>query len=258
MKAEYVNFALWVLFLFFFFLPCLFNCCLWDREQARYLRGCICIPLYAHVSGSRETCLPPVDVTDLYILYILYIYYLSAPPSLTLLVSLQSKVLRSCKNARLIWLHWTCVRWWCLSWRDLPPSSLASSDDEPEVHPPRCSHQKRWRVRGRQLYAAGEAVSRLRLLENWVLQLLPFEWDFHVNIKVFAHGLLVFLGPWPESLGSAVQLCRPCPSGTKVNSCLLLTYRRCFIGLSMLEIRVLSVRVARSVSVAFCANLFIS
>lgn len=30
---------------------------------------------------------------------------------------------------------------------------------------------------------------------------------FHINIKVFARGLLGFLGAWPESPGSASQLC---------------------------------------------------
>jgi len=55
------------------------------------------------------------------------------------------------------------------------------------------------------LHREGEAVSRPRRLENWILQPLPFPWGFHVNIKVFAHGLLFFLGAWPEPLGSAVQ-----------------------------------------------------
>lgn len=36
---------------------------------------------------------------------------------------------------------------------------------------------------------------------------LAFAVDFHINIKVFARGLLGFLGAWPESLGSASQLC---------------------------------------------------
>lgn len=36
---------------------------------------------------------------------------------------------------------------------------------------------------------------------------LAFAVDFHINIKVFARRLLGFLGAWPESLGSASQLC---------------------------------------------------
>lgn len=36
---------------------------------------------------------------------------------------------------------------------------------------------------------------------------LAFTTDFHINRKVFARGLLGFLGAWSESLGSASQLC---------------------------------------------------
>lgn len=34
-----------------------------------------------------------------------------------------------------------------------------------------------------------------------------FAVDFCISRKVFARGLLGFLGAWPESLGSASQLC---------------------------------------------------
>lgn len=65
MKAEYVNFALWDFFFFFWF---------WDREQAQYLRGFSHIPLYRHLCGCCETCLPPSGCSwSLYTLFSIHL-----------------------------------------------------------------------------------------------------------------------------------------------------------------------------------------
>lgn len=200
-----------------------------------------------HGSASRETCLPPSGCSwSWYTLYSIHWLLLCA----ALPCRYVGKALGSCKNAGLIWQRWACARW-C---RHSRPAQVMD-------HHPSSSTKGvavRWCEQGRWLYPEGGAVSCLRQPESWILQPLPFQWVFRVNRKVFTRGLLVFLGAWPESLGSGLQLCWTCPPGTKVSGCLLSMYRTCFVGQSLLEIQGLSVRIARSMFVDFFGNLFLS
>lgn len=54
--------------IFFFFS------CFWDREQGQYLRGFSHIPLYRHLCGCCETCLPPSGCSwSLYTLFSIHL-----------------------------------------------------------------------------------------------------------------------------------------------------------------------------------------